>query len=218
MIYSILKENIHKLDWKNISDNPSAIPFLKENLERIDWDCLSSNPNAYELLRENPDKINWRYLSKNKGEAVSIILEDYIFNPPFKSGKKYFQKVDWRELSKNPVIIYLIKRNIDKVCFNKGKVKFLTIPRKFRWKYWISMKDFSCFITVDDFPLFKDYFNVDHIRLFCDNPDSFKIMERYFPLKVIDYTDEYVQYGLAKYGNIDLLRKHYQLRENDGFL
>jgi hypothetical protein len=52
------QNNIEKLDWRQLSDNPNAIHLLEENIDKIDWDELSGNPNAIHLLEENIDEIN----------------------------------------------------------------------------------------------------------------------------------------------------------------
>ena len=66
-------ENKDKINWVNLSSNTSyeAIELLKENIDKIDWNCLSDNPSAIEILKENEDKIN--YLSRNP----SIFQLDY---------------------------------------------------------------------------------------------------------------------------------------------
>ena len=102
--YSLLRKNIHlinwsyfskntnpnainflnccfanKINWKNLSKNPSAIWLFESNLDKICWSSLSSNPNAIGLLTENLDKINWHEISKNTNENIwKPYSNDYI--------------------------------------------------------------------------------------------------------------------------------------------
>ena len=48
-----------------LSYNPNGIELLKNNLNKINWENLSTNPNAIELLKENQDKIDWFMFSQN---------------------------------------------------------------------------------------------------------------------------------------------------------
>jgi Tfp pilus assembly major pilin PilA len=68
-----LEKNQDKIDWFQLSRNPSAITLLENNQDKIDWVLLSSNPSALTLLEKNQDKINWAQLSSNS----SIFEYDY---------------------------------------------------------------------------------------------------------------------------------------------
>jgi hypothetical protein len=61
----ILTANLHKIDYKYLSKNPSKWAY--KLLNKIDWDCLSENTSrwAYKLLKNNPDKINWDNFSSS---------------------------------------------------------------------------------------------------------------------------------------------------------
>ena len=85
-----MRENSEKIDWKNLSLNPSAIELLIENPEKIDWENLSLNPKAIKLLRENPEKICWDELSSNPS-AIELLRENQ-------------DKINWFELTVNPAI------------------------------------------------------------------------------------------------------------------
>ena len=41
----ILKENINKIDWYGLSENPNAINILKNNIHKFDFDYGLDNPN-----------------------------------------------------------------------------------------------------------------------------------------------------------------------------
>ena len=73
MQLNFFKENIHNIDWDELSGNPNAIELLKEHPEYINWDELSGNSGAIELLKENQDKIYWNEFSTNP----SIFIYDY---------------------------------------------------------------------------------------------------------------------------------------------
>ena len=61
----VLEANLDKVNWINLSRNPTAIHILEENLDKVDWFSLSTNPAAIHLLETNLDKINWYLLSGN---------------------------------------------------------------------------------------------------------------------------------------------------------
>ena len=106
------------INWKLLSTNPNAIELLKENLGRIDWYRLSENPNpeAIELLRTNPSKIVWAFLSANPNpEAIKLLKAnptniDWLIlssnpNPEaIELLKKNKDSINWKELSANPAI------------------------------------------------------------------------------------------------------------------
>ena len=62
-----------KINWTQLSVNPSALTLLEKNQDKINWYYLSGNPSALTLLENNQDKINWRQLSFNP----SIFEYDY---------------------------------------------------------------------------------------------------------------------------------------------
>ena len=39
--------DVNKLDWYKLSENKNAIDLLKENKDKIDWEELSSNPSIF---------------------------------------------------------------------------------------------------------------------------------------------------------------------------
>jgi hypothetical protein len=58
-----LEQNLDKIDWIDLSQNPYAIPLFEKYPEKIDWFWVSANPNAISILEANLDKINWCSLS-----------------------------------------------------------------------------------------------------------------------------------------------------------
>ena len=80
---AILRENLDKCNWYNLSSNKSkeAIELLKENPEKIVWAVLSVNPNAIKILRENQDKIDWEQLSCNTNpEILKLFTSERLMN------------------------------------------------------------------------------------------------------------------------------------------
>lgn len=72
--------------------------------EKIDWISLSRNssPHAMTLLAQNPEKIDWRNLSKNPSPHAILLLEILA--------DKYFDKIYWGWLSRNPLAITLLEK------------------------------------------------------------------------------------------------------------
>ena len=105
-----------KIDWIHLSNNthPMAIDLLSENLDKVDWIVLSENPGAIELLKANPDKISWRYLSCNPNAGELLKQRHYHENSL--SVPEYYKlelnnKLSWEFLSANPCAIELLKAN-----------------------------------------------------------------------------------------------------------
>ena len=101
----LLEKNPNKINWNNLSANPNAIKLLEKKPHMINWDNLSSNPNAIKLLEKNQNMINWDYLSANKN-AIDLIKERIEYERTL-SQKQYNDlqsKIDWRNLSRNPLI------------------------------------------------------------------------------------------------------------------
>ena len=69
---NILRNNLDKIIWENLSGNPMAIELLTENQDKINWENLSMNTAAIELLTDNQDKINWMTLSMNTA-AIELL-------------------------------------------------------------------------------------------------------------------------------------------------
>ena len=113
--YMTLSVN-EKIDWGQLSSNPhqKAIELLVENLDKVDWTVLSENPGAIELLKANPHKISWRYLSLNKNAGELLKQRHYYENSL--SVEEYYSlgknnQLSWEYLSGNPCAIELFKAN-----------------------------------------------------------------------------------------------------------
>lgn len=131
----LLKDNMDKIDWTELSGNPCAMKLLKANMYRIHWGMLSKNPSdeaiellkahmhkicwtklsenphpaAIELLKANVDKINWHGLSQNRNPSILELLKANI------------TRIHWNELSRNPNIaaIEILKENMDRIDWNE---------------------------------------------------------------------------------------------------
>ena len=115
-----MKENINKINWFNLSENPNGFEILKDYPEKIDFFYLCSNTSseAIRLLRSNLDKpLNWSALSENPA-AVSILEEN-------------IENIDWETLCENPNAINLLEQNKDKIDYRY----LLTNPSVFEIDY-----------------------------------------------------------------------------------
>jgi len=118
--------------------NTEAIDLLEENNLLSDTSTflfmeMANNPNAIHIMKKYPDKIYWNGLYSNKNpEAIELIKEKYkndIDNPSISWDKlsanpsavsfikQHPDKIDWKELSKNPnpKAIEMLKNNKDKI-------------------------------------------------------------------------------------------------------
>jgi hypothetical protein len=101
----LLMENQSKINWINLSSNPSAIDLLMANQSKICWINLSMNPAAMVLLMANRRKIDWDHLSRNPA-AIDLLKENR-------------SKISWDQLSRNPAAIDLLKENPGKIRWNQ---------------------------------------------------------------------------------------------------
>ena len=102
---ALIEKYEDKINWDYLSRNPSLTPALIEKYEnKWDWDWLSRNPSLTPALIEKyEDKLNWKWLSKNPSLTPALI-------------EKYIDKLDWRYLSLNPSLTpALIEKYIDKL-------------------------------------------------------------------------------------------------------
>jgi hypothetical protein len=141
-VMELLKENPDKIDWGSLSINDNAIDLIKEKPDKIDWYHLSQNINAIELLKENyldeKTDIWWSFLSEN-ASAMEILIDNYFGdqncnicwdrfsrneNPEALDFLKEHQdKINWVELSLNPSIFQLEKKEeIEEKIENINKV------------------------------------------------------------------------------------------------
>ncbi len=107
-----------KVNWYELSSNYFAVELLKKNIEnykdnskndfcKISWKNIvfNSNPEVRPLIEENLDKV----FSKNffQSSMYVDILEKYI--------DKYYDSIDWDNLSYNINAIHLLEQNFDKI-------------------------------------------------------------------------------------------------------
>jgi hypothetical protein len=94
--------------------NKQICSCLKNFETKIDWRVLSENPSAIELIECNEDKIHWINLSKNHN-ALHII-EEYHENIITKKCKnRYDLKLYWNGMSMNKNAIHILEANKEKI-------------------------------------------------------------------------------------------------------
>ena len=126
----IIEKNLDKIyidNWPILSGNPYAIHIFENSkyLDKIyDWNFISKNSKAMSILEKNLDKVEWLYFSQNP-KAINIIIEilqeekDYDHKNTNKEDYKYydyFNKINYRYLSKNPAIFELDYIALKKRC------------------------------------------------------------------------------------------------------
>ncbi len=152
-----------KIDWRYLSENPSAIELLKANSKKIEWDWLSKNPNAIELLKVNLGKINWDLLSGNPN-AIELL-------------KAYPSKINWDNLSVNPNAIELLKENFneirwDKLSSNPNAIELLKqYPVNIDWEY------LSANTHKEAIDLLKRNINKINWKKLSNNPNAIEILK-----------------------------------------
>jgi hypothetical protein len=133
---NILENNLDKIDWCYLSENPNAIHILEKNIDKINWNFLcSNNYNAHLLLKNNFDKINWKVIVNNKN-AIFLLTDNIqtltwtdIYNKLEYFEKEYY--VDKQKFissfsrSDNKYVLQLLYENPDKIdwdilCDNKN--------------------------------------------------------------------------------------------------
>lgn len=74
----LIKDNLDKIDWSQLSLNENAIELLEENLDKIDWNYLNMNKKGIEIIKLNVDKMNIINLLLNENEESMLIIKEHI--------------------------------------------------------------------------------------------------------------------------------------------
>jgi hypothetical protein len=132
-----------------LSENPNAIEILRNNIGKIYWDNLSTNENAIDILRDNYKNINWNRISINSN-AIDLIKdfieskknlfpedifdnlhEEELYQDKIsikKNRKKFKNRINWRLLSTNknaiPILNKLNKMDNNYIFLNENKKNF----------------------------------------------------------------------------------------------
>ena len=123
------------LCWRKLSANPCAIDLLKRNINKIDWKQLSINPSpeAVELLSlpQNLDRLEWKGMPSNKTKSpikLTDIPEDQ-------------NEIGWAELSRiantEEAMELLQKRAAYEDALTEGEYKRLRRPKRINWYFLI---------------------------------------------------------------------------------
>jgi hypothetical protein len=140
-----------RINWSNLSKNSGAIDLLYENKKKINWKYFSSNlnPKAYDLLMEQMEYENKlsKYELYNLKNSISISDLSKSQNPAaIKVLQKYFDRIEWGNLSYNPYAINLLIENpkrIQWLGFSKNTdPQAIDLLRK-RWAYEKHLKKYD---------------------------------------------------------------------------
>ena len=131
----IIEKNLDKIyvdDWPILSGNPAAIHIFEdpEYLKKVyDWSYISKNEKAMSILQDNLDKVEWGAFSSNPSAInvlLQIIKEQKEYNNKIKNHEEintknykyfnYFNKIDYRGLSRNPAIFELDYQCLKERC------------------------------------------------------------------------------------------------------
>lgn len=123
---SLLKDNIDKLDWAELSFNDfaEAVELLKANPDKIHW-CMSSfnrSPDMLPLWQANLDKLDWLILSHNSNPSAVLLLLEH----PDKINVDLFS-----ENNHDDAVEWLITKHPDKI--NGGFMSANTNDRAITW-------------------------------------------------------------------------------------
>jgi thiol-disulfide isomerase/thioredoxin len=143
-IYDLYLKKIIKMDWYNLSLNPSpkAIAFLKKNPSEIIWATLSKNPSAIDLLAANPEKIDLHNLLENPNGFT--LLEKYWDDPKLEFKEQTITCII--ALVNNPNSLPFIDAHWDELKEHISTMQFFAILYKddifpFLEKHWAELKD-----------------------------------------------------------------------------
>lgn len=126
-----------KINWTELSCNPSAIYILERNLDKVSWSNLCFNPNAVHLIEANMDKLQddeyspfWNYLCMNEN-AISLLKRhpdkitkwDLSFNENPEAIRMIEEDNDniiWYPLLCNPAAIHLVEPRLNEILPSNG--------------------------------------------------------------------------------------------------
>jgi hypothetical protein len=118
---------LHTLNWYNLSRQPDAIPLLERNLDRVRWDQSHASPKMLPFLRKHPEHIEWYILScfphsmkfveesvkKNLGILPHLNWRHLSSRPEAISIlEQHPEYIEWGTLAKNEAAIHLIEEHI----------------------------------------------------------------------------------------------------------
>jgi hypothetical protein len=191
-IVPVLKKYPHKIHWPCLCQNrsPEAIALLQENVDKINWRRLADNPSAIPILEKHLDMlflddVSFHYLCINTNPDVIPLIEKILEQAP--------EKIDWEYLARNPNAMPIIKKNLDKI-FGNDRVfhNFLrdnTHPEairiieqnldKFDELSWYSLQHNTSAIPILEKNMDKIY--LDWYNL-VKNPNALHLIEQYMDM------------------------------------
>ena len=167
-------------DYRELSKNPSIkLDFIQENINKPwIWYELSKNPYiTFEFVKENKNKNwDWEFICLNED---IINLEDVNSLNDLIADKDI--KLNWKGLSRNPVIIRFIEEDI-----KKGEIKH-------PWKWSAVGQNPNVSLKIVEYMT-----NIDFFRSLSKNPNITMDMVNAYPDKPWDW------YGLSRNPNITM--------------
>jgi hypothetical protein len=97
-----LEDNIHLICDNSIFGNINAVHLVLKYINKLWFFMLCCNKNAVHFIRNHPQYLDYKTLSRF--EHGIEFIEELIKN-------RKIHRIDWRELSKNPAAIHILKEN-----------------------------------------------------------------------------------------------------------
>jgi hypothetical protein len=156
--------------------NKQICRCLKMFETKIDWRVLSENPSAIELIECNVDKIHWINLSKNHN--AMHMIEEYHENIITKRSKNHYDlKLYWNGLSNNKNAIDILEANKDKIdkynlLLNENAIELI---EEFIYEEEYEIESFS--LNPNAIKILEDNERLINWNLLSANPNAIKLLK-----------------------------------------
>jgi hypothetical protein len=156
--------------------NKQICVCLKMFETKIDWRVLSENPSAIELIECNLDKIDWINLSKNHN--AMHMIEEYHENIITKRSKNHYDlKLYWNGLSNNKNAIDILEANKDKIdrynlLLNENAIELI---EEFIYEEEYEIESFS--LNPNAIKILEDNERLINWNLLSANPNAIRLLK-----------------------------------------
>ena len=156
--------------------NKQICRCLKMFETKIDWRVLSENPSAIELIECNVDKIHWINLSKNHN--AMHMIEEYHENIITKQCNNHYDlKLYWNGLSNNKNAIDILEANKDKIdkynlLLNENAIELI---EEFIYEEEYEIESFS--LNPNAIKILEDNERLINWNLLSANPNAIKLLK-----------------------------------------